>query len=461
MTSRNFREFFLALTRWHEWNFIVPLVLVPVFYIFISGSNAVHPLLFSITTFWSFSCCAVFTFLINDFSDREVDLKAHKVKPTASLSKVVILSILLFTIIGGIAPIFFLANFIIADATPIYLLLLCYVIGYLYSMPPVRLKERAALGVFAANLLPSIFLTGVILLVTSFDIALMLFFIKLYLFNVRKLIQHQLVDFFNDKRTNVSTIVHNLGIGRVNFLLYKILMPIELLISTAILIVISAMNIKLMLLLLGFGFILVVHWSLMKRYNIINISPVESYMDDYFSLFLPFALLFLLIERDLKNVLLLVMYILIVRREVWQKYIDDIIILKDHFSLRRPDSIKTPPYDKETIKRILEKLPQNIMIRKDIEKYQSYHFTDLDLFWHIKVENKKMYASYIPFSKSEYMLKMKFINFHDVMVGKTNPVKLQYAGEVEIVGAPSNPLQSLDFIRYLSLAYKKTLHSFS
>src|SRR5690242_15298492 len=102
------------------------------------------------------AACAAYVSVINDFTDRADDMASGKTNRLVGKSRSFIASVIAFCIVSGLAVAF--------DWRHDRLLLLLYAGSWLaftlYSLPPIRLKERSGLGVLAdacgAHLFPTL-----------------------------------------------------------------------------------------------------------------------------------------------------------------------------------------------------------------------------------------------------------------------------------------------------------------
>jgi hypothetical protein len=152
---------------------------------------------------------ASFVSVLNDFTDREADNIAGKKNNFDHLSKVnanliMVSSTLIVLVAPWIFDISFLANLFY------YLAVLSYA---LYSVKPVRFKNRGFLGVLFDSLgsvvFPAIFFLEVthqnLWLNVFSDLGLFLFLNWLLFFSIRSILIHQVDDLYNDRKSDVRT----------------------------------------------------------------------------------------------------------------------------------------------------------------------------------------------------------------------------------------------------------------
>lgn len=165
-----------------------------------------------------------FSYVINDFSDIEVDRKAGKHKIISDLPKpIIIASMVLMAGIGIVPLLFVIQNKIV------YLLLTAfiYLAGAAYSIHLFRFKEKGVIGLLECSiaqrcfpLLPLFFIVKVPML--FFVIFQLISFVN----GIRYLLIHQNIDYENDIKSGVATLATT---GKIN---YKLLIKVSLLIET-------------------------------------------------------------------------------------------------------------------------------------------------------------------------------------------------------------------------------------
>lgn len=146
-----------------------------------------------------------FSYVINDYSDIEVDKKAGKSKIIATMPKWFVIVIMILMVLIGVVPILLLTN---CNLFAIGMIISIYFLGAAYSIRPFRFKEKGLVGMlecsFAQRSLPLLiipFLIGV-------DYAGMFFWLILsFADGVRYIFIHQVIDRENDLKSGVKTYV--------------------------------------------------------------------------------------------------------------------------------------------------------------------------------------------------------------------------------------------------------------
>ena len=156
----------------------------------------------------------VFTFLsfgymINDYSDIEVDKACGKVKVIASMHTAAIRFVLCVLIVLGTIPMLLLAG---NPCSMFCLLVLTYVLGAIYSISFIRAKERGVLGAIVSSFAQR----GMLMIVAAylFDMNFyhtITWVVFSFLDGLRYILIHQLIDYKNDTVSGVHTLATQTG----------------------------------------------------------------------------------------------------------------------------------------------------------------------------------------------------------------------------------------------------------
>lgn len=146
-----------------------------------------------------------FSYLINDFSDMDVDRRAGKKKLILHVPKgIVVLSMLGLVLIGNI-PFLILVHW-----NPVCILLswLIYFLGAAYSVKGIRFKEKGAIGLIECSVAQKCVPVLLIPFLVEVDPLLFtLWVVLLFVDGMRYIIIHQVIDLENDLKTGVSTYI--------------------------------------------------------------------------------------------------------------------------------------------------------------------------------------------------------------------------------------------------------------
>ena len=187
------------------------------------------PLVFIVLV--ALAACAAYVSVVNDFTDRADDIASGKTNRLVGKSLSFIVTVIAFCILSG----FTVAFYGLHDRLLLLLYSGSWIAFTLYSLPPIRLKERSSLGVLAdacgAHLFPALLAVAAVYRWTRqpFDLIwLVSIGVWSFSFGIRGILWHQLSDLHFDESINLRTFVrahrteslHRLG----NFIIF----PVEL-----------------------------------------------------------------------------------------------------------------------------------------------------------------------------------------------------------------------------------------
>jgi len=195
---------FRHLVRWREWYYSkIPLFFVGMGYATLRVQHPGPAQAGKMAALLVLLCLyAAFGHLINDYADRDIDRAAGKNRLLATWSERTALIAVAIPCIGtvGIA-------LLCLDASAIAMTTVAILLAALYSLPPLRLKERGVLGWGAAALaqrtLPLIIIFEAL---KGWDVVAVGLTVLSTLIGLRWIIAHQLQDRDNDRRSGVHTV---------------------------------------------------------------------------------------------------------------------------------------------------------------------------------------------------------------------------------------------------------------
>ncbi len=304
------------LIRWKEWNTSkLPLIFLVLYYLIAINKNFSYTSLLLFFNFVAFICLyASFGYMINDFSDIEVDKKADKNKAIAQISpraaKLVLFSIFLLGMVISLP--FWLYN-----TDVLISLISMYLLSAFYSLPPVRFKERYWIGITVASITQRVFpalLCFVIFRYFSWDS--FLFLLLFFMIGIRWIIVHQIKDYKNDLKANVKTFITSVELlkGTRYLLMYIIPVEIVLLIITLIFAIIKIP-------LIGFfvtGYLLIAYLlglRFTKEWLLSSVLVEESFLSSFYFFYLPISIAIIISFLSPK------FFILVVFQLIWSKNI--------------------------------------------------------------------------------------------------------------------------------------------
>ncbi|MCT7958963.1 phytanoyl-CoA dioxygenase family protein [Laspinema palackyanum] len=193
----------------------------------------------TLTALLSIASVAAYGYLLNDICDIETDQKANKPNAAANLQPWQrLLLCLLFLSIGFAAPLLTHLGTI-----PLALLAANYLLPTLYSVPPLRLKERGIWGILSdaagAHLVPTLFVAATVLSHTPDPPRNALLFTGIaaahaFFIGLRGILLHQLWDRANDLNAGITTFVTQRPPETVKTLINRLVFPVELLLLSGV-----------------------------------------------------------------------------------------------------------------------------------------------------------------------------------------------------------------------------------
>ena len=221
------------LIRWDEWyNSKIPLVFLCIYYaalcrpelgaFFVLGETA--RLLAVIIVYASFG------FLVNSYSDRQVDVEAGKPNPLAAMTETRARLLVAVVALVGLAGSFLLY----LDRVSVFVVTVAaYLVAAAYSLAPVRLKERDLWGLVAGGLAQRTFPALIVFQAMAvWDAASIAICCMLTMMGIRFMAIHQAKDRESDLRARVKTVATTRGVPFLKDLTNLVLLPLELIALT-------------------------------------------------------------------------------------------------------------------------------------------------------------------------------------------------------------------------------------
>lgn len=150
-----------------------------------------------------------FGYMINDYSDIEVDKACGKIKAIANMRHTTIMAIFVLLVLLGAMPMLLLAS-----NRPLMIIVigLTYFLGAIYSVSFIRAKERGIWGAIVSSFAQRGMPIAVAAVLFSMSWQSTLSWILLSFLNgLRYILIHQLLDFENDTIAKVSTLATKTG----------------------------------------------------------------------------------------------------------------------------------------------------------------------------------------------------------------------------------------------------------
>jgi protein O-GlcNAc transferase len=219
--------FVRALVRWNEWyDSKIAFLLVCIYYAALSQPGPSGRLQAEMVLLLATLCIyAAFGHLVNDFSDREADRVAGKRNALATLSEQKA-RVLVFVAAGTgivLAPPYWQQPGVIVT------LIAAYALAALYSLPPLRLKERGAAGLVAAAAAQRTLPCLVVFSAMNFwDWTAVALCVLNTLTGVRYIVVHQILDAHDDVRAGTDTFATTHDADFLRAVLRRWVFPLEL-----------------------------------------------------------------------------------------------------------------------------------------------------------------------------------------------------------------------------------------
>jgi hypothetical protein len=270
---------------------------------------------------------AIYVSVINDITDLEEDLASGKSNRIQQVPANLRWMIPAACICIGLGFGYFLFY---PDLLSCLLYLLSWIVFSLYSIEPIRLKNRGILGVLAdgcgSHVFTSLLMVSSVSYITKQPIDWVWFCgigVWALCYGMRGILWHQFVDRDNDIKVNLNTYASK--ISPEDFKTKeRILFAVEL---AALVVILYELNLAAPVIALIFYFLLVfIRYDRYKIGAIIvmkkNDGPFQILMADYYQLFFPLSLLLLASTQDSLNLIVLLSHILLFPYILWFAFHD-------------------------------------------------------------------------------------------------------------------------------------------
>ncbi|MBL1208611.1 UbiA family prenyltransferase [Geminocystis sp. GBBB08] len=264
---------------------------------------------------------AAYGHVVNDTFDIESDLRANKPNRIAYLSKLKRTFLIIGLATAGIIPWIWIGFMPFS----VFLLTTLYLSLTIYAVPPLRLKERAAWGVFSDSF--SVHLVPTLLVATIFshlndttrlesNIFAVVSSACFFLMGIRGIISHQISDQENDLKSGVKTLITNLelaGVNQIRLWVTRFVLPAEIIFLVAMLSIISQFQPLLIVFFIFYAILSIINFK-WWFFNTINLTYLEGYYifpHDLYEAWLPLSLLCFLSLQEPTFVVLLALHILL------------------------------------------------------------------------------------------------------------------------------------------------------
>lgn len=199
----------ISYLRIKEWLSSKVTMMMGIFLYFLYlNNNSKHSLMGIAAYFLFVSAFLAISYIVNDFSDIEVDRKAGKQKVIANMKKwQILLSILVIFLIGNVPVLLYCNSKVLA----IFLIVITYLGGLAYSTLGIRFKEKGVWGLIECSLAQKCMPLSLIYVMQDLKnmqvYLLIVWMIISFLDGIRYIVIHQIIDLDNDKKGGIVTFV--------------------------------------------------------------------------------------------------------------------------------------------------------------------------------------------------------------------------------------------------------------
>lgn len=264
---------------------------------------------------------AAYVSVINDLTDLKDDLASGKNNRLIGRSRLFIGLTLACCVLPGVLVAIYLRH----DILLLTLYLTNWAAFSLYSLPPVRLKNRGFPGVLAdaagAHVLPTLFVVGLVYRRTAIPIDYLWFAsvaVWSICYGLRGILWHQFSDLENDEKARLRTFVLRHKLSTLHRLGTFVIFPAELT-AFAMMLCLAGSRISVGLLFLY----VLLQWTRKRRWhtNLVIVAPKTRYlivMQEYYEVCYPIAFLLSSSLRHPRDAFVLILHLIIFPRRAAQ-----------------------------------------------------------------------------------------------------------------------------------------------
>lgn len=317
-------------SEWFQWK-IPPLLAAGYAVIFINDLPFSSDILDLALLIISICMVGAYGYIINDVFDIEQDLAAGKKNTMVKLSPFMRFFLLGLCLLIGFAV------FLLLNPTPFLLSLYTanFLLPTLYSVPPIRWKERGILGVLAdtaaAHMLPTLIIIYTftqLVPAVGIDSWFLLVTMTLWAFFVgfRGIINHQLLDLEDDQKIAVVTFAGSKPRKAIRNIVLWFSYPAELISFAAFISLLTVNSTLLGFAVSGFALLEISKWWRGWQFTYFFPETPESerylpFMDnEFYVAWLPVLLAFQLLFLNPLFAIILALHLLIFYRMLWTRF---------------------------------------------------------------------------------------------------------------------------------------------
>ena len=235
--------------------------------------------------------------IVNSYCDRKIDLAAGKPNTLAFVSEKGGQELVALVMMASLVTIFLIY---LEQPVVLFLFYLTIAIAVLYSLPPIRLKERGIFGLIAAAVAQRTLPVAIVFhAMEAWNWTALILCLLSTLIGMRYIIVHQIKDESADLLARVQTVATTRGNAFLRRLLKQIIFPLEL-VTLVIALFLMSMDLQCV----GVAAVIYTFWSVLQMLvldrNKETRFSVESYtiLADFYCFYWPLVLSALLIERN-------------------------------------------------------------------------------------------------------------------------------------------------------------------
>lgn len=328
---------FKQLRVHRTWTYKGPLLLAgPYCVLALTAAPAATAMLAVLGSMLTIVGIAGLAYLINDLSDRESDRAAGKPNCTEGARPGSIAFAALVLLLAALLPWFTVLPFGLAFGLLLGLELALFV---LYAVPPFRFKERGLLGPVTdagyAYVLPALLASLTFARIGGvepgeIDVLLLALVVWQFPLGLRNVILHQLDDEANDSISNTRTWVRKLGPARATAAMTRFIVPLEIggfLVFCSAIFGVAPGVLLMYPVFLGLT-LLVITRSWRQPLPTTLQQSLILYLSDYYDEWLPVILLVTLVAIDLRYLPLLILHLVVFRKNVARTAIRELGVLR-------------------------------------------------------------------------------------------------------------------------------------
>lgn len=301
-------NFVISLIRWKSWSdtkLVFLFVALGMVILEKSVTDFVSQISIILKFLILFVAYGSFVSISNDFWDRAIDKEAKKLRGVRCLGNITVVIILLIFLSVYLILLTLLAQHRIAI---LILGIAMVLLGFLYSSPVIRFKEKGWFGVVVGSLIQRTFpLFLVFGILKNFTPTAFLLVVLTFILGLKLMLIHQIEDYPTDLRSKVKTVITGIGLNRGKKII-RFLFVLEIL-TLLVFLFWGSQTISIR----PIAFVYFVFWGLLLLIKptakdlIDNFSLNDFFMADFYYVWLPLYTGILVFLRNGDPLLLLIL----------------------------------------------------------------------------------------------------------------------------------------------------------